>query len=191
MRDDLLEVATISPGEIINPDGDGTDELLSEGVTSFLFPFVEPDVNLAISSAFLSLGIYNYTAGAINLELIEDFGRFDLTDLLLTSGMDGNPLNQSGGLFTSLRFDLESFLGIPLLEQILADGEIQLDVTVNSGFDNTVSLDYIQADVFMQKVPEPTSTLSLIALGTLGSASTLKRKLKSSKSLEKELEKVS
>lgn len=39
-------------------------------------------------------------------------------------------------------------------------------------------------------VPEPTSTLSLLALGTLGAASTLKRKLKTSKSSEKELEKV-
>ncbi|UZO78104.1 MULTISPECIES: PEP-CTERM sorting domain-containing protein [Microcystis] len=39
-------------------------------------------------------------------------------------------------------------------------------------------------------VPEPTSTLSLLALGTLGAASTLKRKLKSSKSSEKETTKV-
>jgi hypothetical protein len=39
-------------------------------------------------------------------------------------------------------------------------------------------------------VPEPTSTLSLLALGTLGTASTLKRKLKSSKSTEKEKTKV-
>lgn len=35
-------------------------------------------------------------------------------------------------------------------------------------------------------VPEPTSTLSLLALGTLGAASTLKRKLKPSKSTGKE-----
>jgi len=40
-------------------------------------------------------------------------------------------------------------------------------------------------------VPEPTSTLSFLALGTLGAASTLKRKLKSSKSSEKETTKVS
>ncbi len=40
-------------------------------------------------------------------------------------------------------------------------------------------------------VPEPNSTLSLLALGTLGVALTLKRKLKPSKSAEKELEKVS
>ena len=39
-------------------------------------------------------------------------------------------------------------------------------------------------------VPEPTSTLGLLALGTLGAASTLKRKLKSSQSTEKETTKV-
>ena len=36
-----------------------------------------------------------------------------------------------------------------------------------------------------ETVPEPTSILSLLALGTFGTASTLKRKLKSSKSTEK------
>ncbi len=43
----------------------------------------------------------------------------------------------------------------------------------------------------VEVVPEPTSTLSLLALGTLGTASTLKRKLKSSKLTEKETTKVS
>ncbi|GCA79415.1 hypothetical protein MiTs_01406 [Microcystis aeruginosa NIES-2521] len=42
-----------------------------------------------------------------------------------------------------------------------------------------------------ETVPEPTSILSLLALGTLGAASTLKRQLKSSKSTEKETTKVS
>jgi hypothetical protein len=39
-------------------------------------------------------------------------------------------------------------------------------------------------------IPEPSSTLALLALGTLGAASTLKRKLKPSKSSEKETTKV-
>lgn len=42
-----------------------------------------------------------------------------------------------------------------------------------------------------QQVPEPSSILSLLALGTLGTASTLKRKLKPSKLTEKETTKVS
>lgn len=40
------------------------------------------------------------------------------------------------------------------------------------------------------QTPEPTATLSLLALGTLGAASTLKRKQKPSKSTGKELTKV-
>ncbi|WP_419546902.1 PEP-CTERM sorting domain-containing protein [Microcystis sp.] len=43
----------------------------------------------------------------------------------------------------------------------------------------------------LQAVPEPSSILSLLALGTLGAASTLKRKLKPSQSTEKETTKVS
>lgn len=39
--------------------------------------------------------------------------------------------------------------------------------------------------------PEPTSAISLLALGTLGASATLKRKLKTSKSVEKDLEKIS
>jgi|LakMenE18May11ns_1017448.scaffolds.fasta_scaffold9471377_1 hypothetical protein len=47
------------------------------------------------------------------------------------------------------------------------------------------------SDIGVERVPEPTSTLSLLAFGTLGAASTLKRKLKSSKSSEKGTTKVS
>jgi hypothetical protein len=41
-----------------------------------------------------------------------------------------------------------------------------------------------------KRVPEPTSTLSLLAIGTLGAASTLKSRLKPSKTSEKETTKV-
>jgi hypothetical protein len=45
--------------------------------------------------------------------------------------------------------------------------------------------------VTVTTVPEPASTLSLLALTTFGAASTLKRKLNPSKSTKKEIEKVS
>jgi hypothetical protein len=54
----------------------------------------------------------------------------------------------------------------------------------------TISLNANAIAYAFAKVPEPTSTLSLLALGTLGAASTLKRKLKPSKSTEKETTKV-
>ncbi|WP_260441833.1 PEP-CTERM sorting domain-containing protein [Microcystis aeruginosa] len=52
---------------------------------------------------------------------------------------------------------------------------------------NAIAISEVTA---VTSVPEPTSTLSLLALGTLGAASTLKRKLKSSQSTEKETTKV-
>lgn len=49
----------------------------------------------------------------------------------------------------------------------------------------------IESRILVAAVPEPTSTLTLLALGTLGAASTIKRKLKPSKSSEKETTQVS
>ncbi len=60
--------------------------------------------------------------------------------------------------------------------------------TFSSGFPNATPGDTVFA--VCRIVPEPTSTLSLLALGTLGAASTLKRQLKSCKTSEKETTKV-
>jgi hypothetical protein len=49
------------------------------------------------------------------------------------------------------------------------------------------SLNFVTQQV---SVPEPNSLLGLFAIGTLGAASTLKRKLKPSKSAKKETTKV-
>jgi hypothetical protein len=55
---------------------------------------------------------------------------------------------------------------------------------------NTSGEPYLVENFKVTPIPEPTSTLGLFALGTLGAASTLKRKLKPSKSTEKETAKV-
>jgi hypothetical protein len=60
------------------------------------------------------------------------------------------------------------------------------DTTTAMGLKSLVTVDEIPPE----PVPEPTSTLSLLALGTLGAASTLKRKLKPSQSTDKETTKV-
>lgn len=60
----------------------------------------------------------------------------------------------------------------------------------NSGFWGP-ALDNVTVVSNAESVPEPSSILSLLAVGTLGAASTLKRQLKSSKSSEKETTKVS
>jgi hypothetical protein len=56
-----------------------------------------------------------------------------------------------------------------------------------TGLDNVV----LSSAPTSAPIPETSSTFSLLAFGTLGAASTLKRKLKSSKSTEKETTKVS
>ena len=64
-----------------------------------------------------------------------------------------------------------------------------VDIAYVSGLADGVGLDNVSYSS-SASVPEPTSTLSLLALGTLAAASTLKRKLKPSKSTEKETTKV-
>ncbi|NEP89179.1 MAG: PEP-CTERM sorting domain-containing protein [Okeania sp. SIO2C2] len=58
----------------------------------------------------------------------------------------------------------------------------------NPDLNATTKIDAIA--LTQESVPEPTSILSFLALGTLGAAS-IKRKLKPSKSIDKEVEKAS
>lgn len=64
----------------------------------------------------------------------------------------------------------------PLLDEVTDDA-------INNGFPPPSETTTV--DITLQTVPEPSSTLSLLALGTLGAALTFKRKLKHSKSIEK------
>jgi hypothetical protein len=86
-------------------------------------------------------------------------------------------------------------LWFPYLSIDLFTNEITFNFPDNFVFASvqTVSTDQklgISQSLEVRPIPEPTSTLSLLALGTLGAASTLKRKLKPSKSTEKETTKV-
>lgn len=91
---------------------------------------------------------------------------------------DGFGYSTSGGSFASPFF--ASFLSTPgYLEIFSAPPFIP-------GFENLGSEDSeLPISFSATPVPEPSSTLAILALGTLGAASTLKRKLKSYKSLEK------
>ena len=66
-----------------------------------------------------------------------------------------------------------------------------IDFVAGNGYAPVDDLQFAVRPTFATRVPEPTSTLSLLTLGTLGAASTLKRKLKPSKLTEKETTKVS
>jgi hypothetical protein len=73
-------------------------------------------------------------------------------------------------------------------------GQLQTRVDENNNIERFIEFELVgqhQKKFNPFEIPEPTSTLGLLAIGTLGAASTLKRKLKPSKSTEKESTKVS
>ena len=114
-----------------------------------------------------------------------------------------NPTNPfaipSSDFSVAPRLDDELYTLKPFLN--VGDTQIRIDSTNPSNDDNIFFLGVnltAKANVCVddpdlcksQTVPEPNSTLGFFALGTLGAASTLKRKLKPSQSTEKETTKV-
>ena len=84
---------------------------------------------------------------------------------------------------------IRDFLIQNLIASVLVNPNDEFPVDFRDQFTGEIGqFPYIQ-EVEVQ-TPEPTSTLSLLALGTLGAVSTLKRKLKPSKFTEKETRKV-
>jgi hypothetical protein len=96
-----------------------------------------------------------------------------------------NFLNAGNG--TNFKLTLNDSIG--MTADIRGVGFTAADVFTDLRLQNPQSSAFTVFNVV--RIPEPTSTLSLLALGTLRAASTLKRKLKPSKSVEKELEKIS
>ncbi len=98
---------------------------------------------------------------------------------------DGGPGIAPGGMHT------HSFIGFPAGFKI----EALFSYNNNPNDLREPQFELLSAGASAQgktvaSVPEPTSTLSILALGTLGAASTLKRKLKPSQSIENETTKV-
>ncbi|WP_293070974.1 PEP-CTERM sorting domain-containing protein [Okeania sp. SIO2B3] len=78
------------------------------------------------------------------------------------------------------------------LEELVPAIKLEFGLQPNTVGANSYDVDAnIRVEKVSQTAPEPTSVFGLLTLGTLGAASTLKRKLKSSKSTDKELEKAS
>jgi hypothetical protein len=90
---------------------------------------------------------------------------------------------------TSLNLTLQDFVPSPLSENRTTSSSFGF-IFANGNFIFGGQEKSRQIPIDPKIVPEPTSTLGFLALGTLGAASTLKRKLKPSKSAEKETTKV-
>jgi len=117
------------------------------------------------------------------------------------SGVQVETANPSYGLQVGTEKYLTQGVRSQYTENLVDFPTMRLGILMNHGTGATASafigafnpLSERQAVIKVEtmEIPEPTSTLSLLALGTLGTASTLKRKLKSSKLTEKETTKVS
>ena len=112
-----------------------------------------------------------------------EFTRNDSGIINSSSFLNVSGLGMDGSIIPSQEFTVEGML------------ESQIDLSGRTGEIRLEFRDemfgFLQTNIEGVIVPESTSNLSLLVLGTLGAASTLKRKLKPSKVTKKELEKVS
>jgi hypothetical protein len=118
------------------------------------------------------------------------FSQDGLTDIFI--GIDLNQwINSEAEFEIGQTFDFIDGFSSELPGVIAGFSEILFSPSEGFFTENPATIQLVAtAKADGKTVPEPTSTLSLLALGTLGAASTLKRKLKPSKSTEKETTKV-
>ncbi|MFM6439729.1 MAG: hypothetical protein ACKPGW_33180 [Microcystis panniformis] len=112
-------------------------------------------------------------------------------------GLGGNITSENGfsgnvdyKIFSTVKDESQALKLTAAFDKKIPDGQViklKAEVDVNTKKTDPVTT---QVSVEIKKQPEPSSTLSLSALGALGAASTIKRKLKSSKSTGKETTKV-
>ena len=131
-------------------------------------PFATASTMVDILPAFNSEERFNFGTTTINQTQVKSYLITGDTNIPFSGSIDGT------AKFT---------LGIPELDGSISQASIDLSGMFIGPTSGNLT--------YHVSVPEPASILSLFALGTLGAASTLKRKLKSSKSIDKELEKVS
>lgn len=118
----------------------------------------------------------------------------DTGTLTLDYNLTANPADGTGDR-NFFGFDLDVLTSFNAVEYFEQPGNYDIyferfSCTANGIADSCGSSNPVAGINFI-KVPEPSSILSILGLGTLGAASTLKRQLKSSKSSEKETTKVS
>ena len=147
-------------------------------------PFTNVNLTLTVNSN-------PFTLNTADTSFIYGTGQFLVN--ATSSTLTFNTANANGGNPANLTF-VNSFTGLSAPRYLIgSDGapgfEIAIDTSPDVGalLAFPVTFGTVQT---VQQVPEPASLFGLGVLGTLGAASTLKRKLKPSKSAEKETTKV-
>ncbi|GCA74164.1 hypothetical protein MiTe_00986 [Microcystis aeruginosa NIES-2520] len=147
---------------------------------SLTFAFINPENSTSTSFDIADPG---FSIASVLYEVNLDP---DMPDVFETLGVSNDPTSNFRITFTPTGFE-------PLV--IATPFDSLGNPIFISGVDNNNVAIGLAVDVIGTKditcVPEPSTILSLLALGTLGAASTLKRKLKPSQSTEKETTKVS
>jgi hypothetical protein len=147
-------------------------------------PFTNVNLTLTVNSN-------PFTLNTADTSLIYGTGQFLVN--ATSSTLTFNTANADGGNPADLTF-VNSFTGLSAPRYVIgSDGALGFEIAIDTSPDVVAFLAFpvtfgtVQT---VQQVPEPASLFGLGVLGTLGVGSTLKRKLKPSKSAEKETTKV-
>lgn len=175
-----FKITAPEPLVFTDTNGDGTGSLGVRFVTRD-FEVRPPEIvifSLSVNGRFTSPQVISVTP---NLTLLNNRGgnpviRYDINDQNFPNTNQGNLIfSESQGTQNKIN-----------------SGELELSGGFNlsgpPGF--TVTFNFPNSIDASVSVPEPTSTLSLLALGTLGAGAALKRKLKPSKSPKKKPQKL-
>jgi hypothetical protein len=172
-------------------DGGVTGTIDTDGTLGVLSTANITDWNLTLDDSFGTFNLLGPVSGP-NSQLLIIGNSFSATatDLLFNfvSGNSDLVLFQNPGIGSSMN-------AWCFANSVCGGGSGPHETVIGALFDNKQisplsGLQSVATTVGAQAVPEPSSSLGLM-LGTVGVASILKRKLKSAKSIEKELEKVS
>lgn len=160
-------------------------------------PFEGPPGQDAIFSLDANGNISTFATGLTGAEMITFDDRGVLGSGMFIATVGWTDIDKDGSLsFVDMHGNVKPVLGSIDATKIVFDNDNLLGggafVIESINTNNVLRIWHITPsdDIPSSKVSEPTSTISLLALGTLGAASTLKRKLKSSKSTGKETTKV-
>lgn len=197
----LAATVTLDPtddGSIYFPDPSGvntTNYLLASGSIRGVVEFSLNQISAPIAQAFLSVNPYGLPlfGNPVDVYAYESYD-----GLLTSSDYDAGTFLGSWLLPSDLNYGQDAFFEVTQFLQTLSSPFVGFNLrTAPGGTDVFSSLEYnyghpsqLTITTIATPIPEPSSVLGFLALGTLGAASALKRKLKSSKSAEKEPTKV-
>ncbi|MGD1808775.1 PEP-CTERM sorting domain-containing protein [Dapis sp. BLCC M126] len=158
--------------------GDGADD-----ITSWIFDFTDSPLDIP-SPSNLESALFTLTITPRSGGIISDQFQIIGLDLITSPDIRTTPLGETNTVILEL---LDFYSSDQILGVFTGDinGQIPFEYR-DDAIVSFASLDLTFKQVpGSSSVPEPTSTLSLLILGTLGVVSTLKFKLNASKSIEK------